>query len=303
VAFVVVLILVVRPLAVLVSTLGGALSWREKVFLMCVAPRGIVSAAMASVLALQLLARGRPEATLFVPLAFSVIIGTVTVYGLGAPLAARWLKLAQSNRAGFLILGAHDFARAVAAHLSSTGLRVLLIDSNRRSVSKARLEGLEARHCNVLGEHVLEDLDLTGLGRFLALTRNDEVNALACLRMEEAFGRSGVYRLGPEEGPDEDVAEEFGGRRLFGRDVTFLRLELMRRRGAVVKTTPISEEFSLDDYRERYGDDAVGLLVERESGTLEVFTDETETEVRAGESIVSFVLEPKSEDRQRTGSS
>src|SRR3546814_8112593 len=36
--------LVVRPLAVLVSTLGGKLSWRERTLIAWIAPRGIVAA-------------------------------------------------------------------------------------------------------------------------------------------------------------------------------------------------------------------------------------------------------------------
>src|SRR3546814_16272392 len=47
----VVAVLVARPLAVAVSTIRSGLSWRERLFLACVAPRGIVAAAIASVFA------------------------------------------------------------------------------------------------------------------------------------------------------------------------------------------------------------------------------------------------------------
>ena len=51
-AFVAALILVVRPLSVLISQWGGELKWRERVFLACLAPRGIVAAAVSSVFGL-----------------------------------------------------------------------------------------------------------------------------------------------------------------------------------------------------------------------------------------------------------
>src|SRR3546814_11604633 len=49
----VVAVLVARPLAVAVSTIRSGLSWRERLFLACVAPRGIVAAAIASVFAIR----------------------------------------------------------------------------------------------------------------------------------------------------------------------------------------------------------------------------------------------------------
>ena len=41
-AFVAILVLVVRPLAVFASTLGSKWNWRDRAFLMAMAPRGIV---------------------------------------------------------------------------------------------------------------------------------------------------------------------------------------------------------------------------------------------------------------------
>ncbi|MEQ8764777.1 MAG: sodium:proton antiporter, partial [Planctomycetota bacterium] len=80
--FLAALILVVRPLAVFLSTWGSDLKRNEKLFLSWLAPRGIVAAAMGSVLAIQLERAEHPEARLLVPIIFWVIIGTVFVYGL-----------------------------------------------------------------------------------------------------------------------------------------------------------------------------------------------------------------------------
>ena len=49
-----ILVVIVRPVSVLVATIATGLSWRERMLLMLVAPRGIVAAAVASVIALRL---------------------------------------------------------------------------------------------------------------------------------------------------------------------------------------------------------------------------------------------------------
>ena len=72
-AFLAVLILVVRPLAVALCTLGSEFNWRERAFLAWVAPRGIVAAAVSSVFALELSEAGFVDAQLLVAITFLVI--------------------------------------------------------------------------------------------------------------------------------------------------------------------------------------------------------------------------------------
>lgn len=193
--FVLALILVVRPACVALSTMGSSLSWRQRAFLACVAPRGIVAAAVTSVFALELERLGHSQARLLVPVIFSTIVVTVVTYGLlGSPIARR-MHLSDSNPQGFLIVGANRFARQLARVLQAHGVRVVLVDSNRNEVLAARGEQLPAHFGSILTEEAREKLDLTGIGRLLALTSNDEVNALACERFARIFGRAGVYRL------------------------------------------------------------------------------------------------------------
>jgi NhaP-type Na+/H+ or K+/H+ antiporter len=283
------LMLVVRPLAVLVSALGTKVPWNERLFLLFVAPRGIVSAALASILALQLTERGFEHARLLIPLTFFVIISTVVIYGLVAPWAARRLGLASTASRGVLMLGAHDWARDMAAALRKAGADVLLVDSNRRHVTNARIGGLEARVANALVEGELEELDLSGKGTFLALTSNDEVNALACERMAEIFGRSAIFQLVTDSEADKGEELDAGGRRLFGSAVSYKLISRRVREGWSFKVTPLSEEFTLDDYRERYGDEALPLFVIGHAGDIRVVTAELATRPRQDERLVGLV--------------
>jgi NhaP-type Na+/H+ or K+/H+ antiporter len=286
--YVLALILCVRPLAVIASTLGSRLNWPERIFMMAMAPRGIVSAAVASVLGLQLVENSAVGGEQFVPVAFSVIVGTVLVYGIGAPIVARALGLSDADPKGFLILGAHEIGRMLGKSLSDAGCRVVLIDSNRRNVARARLDGLSTVQGNILAEGVVDGLDLRGIGRFMALTSNDEVNSLACIQVAELLGSSSVYQLVASN--ESEGVGELGGRRLFGDDVDYWMLDALRRQGAELKTTPISHEFNMESYHDHYGEQALPLLSMDESGQLNVFVSELEDSVGAGQKVISLVL-------------
>ncbi len=87
---VLVLMLVVRPLAMLLATAGLPLSSAQKVLLGWLAPRGIVTAAVASLFALRLAEAGVEGAGQLQGLVFLTILMTVGVQGLtAAPLAER----------------------------------------------------------------------------------------------------------------------------------------------------------------------------------------------------------------------
>jgi NhaP-type Na+/H+ or K+/H+ antiporter len=230
VVFVGLLILVIRPLAVAASTVGSSLGVRERVFLACVAPRGIVAAAVAPVLAADL-APDFPQAQQLVPLMFAVIIGTVLVYGLMAGPMAHRLGLSDSNPQGVLILGGQPWARALASTLRGLGVRTLVVDTNEANVLAAQAEGLEAFHGSILSESAFEDIDLTGIGRLLALTANDQVNTLAAQRMAREFGSAGVYQLLPKRASD-NVAPQTAARLLADGQASYARLAgLWARRG------------------------------------------------------------------------
>ena len=87
-AFLALLVLVARPLAVIASTLRTSLSWREPAVPDGDGAAGIVAAAVSAIFALRLEEEGVRGAELIVPVVFLVIIGTIVVYGfLAAPVA------------------------------------------------------------------------------------------------------------------------------------------------------------------------------------------------------------------------
>ena len=83
VALVAALVLIQRPVAVALSTIGTDLTARERAFAAGLMPRGIVVASTASAFELPLEAAGVADAEILVPICFLVIASTVVIYGLG----------------------------------------------------------------------------------------------------------------------------------------------------------------------------------------------------------------------------
>jgi hypothetical protein len=268
------LIIVARPLASMLATLGTTLSWRHRVLIGAVAPRGIVAASIASVFALELEAEGVGGAEKLTPLVFAVIVGTVVVYGLGMAPIARWLGLAKRRQEGVLIIGAGTLERAIGAALVEQGLPVLLATTNRRDQYRARMAGLETHYGNVLVEDVDLELDLSGIGRVLSLTPNDDVNTLAVTRFTGIFGRAQTYQLAPGRVPagiDSSAATHLAGRLLFDGEANYERLSKLIRAGASIRSTSITPEFTVNDFR-AINLEAVPLFVIKPNRRLVVIT-------------------------------
>ena len=291
--FLVLMILVVRPLSIFISTYFTDLNLKEKLFLSWMAPRGIVAAAVASVFALRLAEAGYEQAERIIDITFLVITGTVAIYGLTAFKVARRLGLAKPNPQGLLIVGAHTWARSIAKFLHENGFQVSLVDSNWANVSAARQEGLQAYYENILLEDISEDIELDGIGKLIALTRNDEVNSLAALHFIEDFGRSQVYQLPKlskfSAKSEESIPQHLRGRLLFGAEATFSYLDSKFASGASLKKTPLTDEFNYDSFQSLYGEKALPLFIIKENGELVVLAlDNTPTPL-PGQSLISLV--------------
>ena len=296
--FVIVLIVVARPLATFLATIRSRLNRNERLFVAWMAPRGIVAAAVSSVFQIRLEELGYPGAALLVPITFLVIIATVAIYGLTAPVAARRLGVAVPNPQGLLLIGAHRWARELASVLKDKGFAVRLVDSNRPNISVARMEGLPTYSGSILAEYAIDEIELGGIGRLAAMTPNDWINTLAVQRFTRIFGRAGCYQLPPQNEPQgkQTLHKHLQGRWLFGSEYTFAALSHRCNTGAVIKATPLSESFDYAAFESRYGETAVPLFVITESRRLNVITAEQPPTPRPGQTLISLVHEPDEED-------
>jgi len=257
------------------------------------APRGIVAAAVASVFALRLVEAGYDQAERIIDITFLVITGTVAIYGLTAFQVAKKLGLAKPNPQGILMVGAQSWARSIAKILHDNGFQVTLVDSNWANVSAARQDGLKAYYENILIEDLSDEVGLDGIGKMIAMTRNDEVNSLAALHFIEDFGRSQVYQL-PKVSKfsartEESIPQHLRGRLLFGTEATYSYLDEKFASGAVLKSTPLTDEFNYDSFKEHYGEKALPMFIIKEGGELVVLASDNAPKPLAGQSLISLV--------------
>lgn len=304
--FILALVIIARPLAVFVSSIRSALTWKERAFIAWMAPRGIVAASVASVFSLRLQEQNVPQAQVLVPYVFLVIVATVAIYGLTGGWVARRFGLARAGNAGFLIIGADLAGREIARMLMDEGIEILLVDTSPVKIREARLAGIPALSANALSAQVEERIELSGIGRLLAMTSNQEVNALAVLHYAKLFGRSATYQL-PEPKHNEPILakqkthHELTGRLLFDPAMNFEELEDRLERGARIRKTKLTEEFTFESYRREHGDNAIPLFITDETGELTPATpDATAATPRAGQTIIALI-EPAKTPATSTG--
>ena len=195
-AFVTAVVLIVRPLCVLVSTIGSPLEMRERVFAAFLAPRGIVAASVASLAATQLRGAG-PElamgAARFEVLMLLVIVTTVAIAGTFAGPVAALLKVEAGQPGGVLIVGAHGLGVSMGSALREAGVAVLMVDSNETRVAAAEAAGLPAVRGDAtdtawLDEHAIG----AGAGWAITWTGNPVVDRVVSRWGQTRFGQGRV---------------------------------------------------------------------------------------------------------------
>lgn len=299
IAFLAALIFIIRPIAVYLSSRTSELDAKAKTFLAFMAPRGIVAAAIASIFALRLEAIEYQGAEALVPVTFLTIIGTVTVYGLGALPLARRLEIADADPQGILIVGAHDWALRIGTVLKEEGIHVAFLDGNWENVSAARLEGFSATYMNVLSEDMTDEVNLGGIGYLIALTRNNQVNTLAALRFASVLGRARVFQIAAPAKPwvrDQQISTHLRGRALFGQNTTYSDLHRLFTAGAAIKTIRITEEYTYETFLRQYGNEVIPLFLKDQTGKLTVLSPETKVTPRPGQTFIAIV--PQQEAQQ-----
>lgn len=302
IVFLAVLILVVRPIAVLVSCWRSGLSWKEQAFISWLAPRGIVAAAVAALFAARVEEIYGAQAHGVVPIVYMVIVGTVAVYGLTVSPLARRLGLAHPNPQGVLFLGAHLWVQRVASAVQELGFKVLLIDANERNIEQARDNNLPAITADALGEHVIDQLDLGGIQRFFAMTANDDTNSLAALHFTEVFDKREVYQLAAPP-PSPTVSQRktpihLRGRPLFGAGITHADLLRRYNEGGEIRTYRLTEEGAYQAIEAQFNGDLILLFAARGTSLL-VNSEDAPITPQMGDTVI-VILPPYDKGQEPT---
>ena len=267
-----IIVFVIRPIGVFISTQGSSLKFNERIFISWVGPRGIVAAGIASLFGLKLAKEGVPGAEYITPLVFMIVLGTVLLNATTARLFARIIGVFLEKSEGVLIIGASKVSRLLAHYLVTNGRSVVLIDSNERSIKKAKDLGLTAINANIYSDNLMDDIELNNMGYLMALTINSDINKYAINKFRKQFGENGAFRLiSKEEMNDEEKCPKEG---LFSKKDHFTMLS------DVAKDHPSIQEIDLES-REHYESlieitnndkDIIPLFIKDNDGELHIIS-------------------------------
>ncbi len=199
-----VVVFLVRPIGVFLSSINSGLKLNEKVFISWMGPRGIVAAGIASLFGSRLQQAGEPGAEYITPLVFMIVLGTVLLNATTARVFAKIIGVFLRKSNGILIVGASKVSRLIALYLKNHGRNVVLTDNNTDHIKTAQKLGIEAIEANIMNDDLENNIELNDVGYLLALTGNDKVNESAISRFKNQFGENGAFRLISEEEVNEN---------------------------------------------------------------------------------------------------
>jgi NhaP-type Na+/H+ or K+/H+ antiporter len=282
-ALVAIMILVIRPAVVALSSWRSSLDIRERAFVAWMAPRGIVAGATASAFGLALATAGIEGADRILPIVFVVIFATVVVYGLTGSLVARRLHVAGAQGTLVLIVGGHEPARAIGSALRDAGVGVRLW-AGPAAQPAARAAGLDAASGRILVDSLNRETELEEVTDALLLSRSDDFNALAAAELRNELGHSHVYRIAPS--PDEpDLLSPATSTDVLGpKALTLAQLSGRLAEGARFVATRVDGDHEL-----ALGGEPELLFVVGRSGDLRVAVDHASPGARGGDTVIALV--------------
>lgn len=270
VALFAVIVFIVRPLGVFLSSQGSNLKFNEKLFIGWVGPRGIVAAGIASLFGSKLMQRGEEGAEYITPLVFMIVLGTVLLNATTARLFAKLVGVFLKKSEGILIIGASKLSRLIGNYLRKNNRHVVLIDNNQNNVEKAKKLGLEAITANIFSDSLTDNIELNDMGYLMALTGNSDINKFAINKFQKQFGENGAFRLvNTEEVNDPENNPKEG---LFSHTDDFIQLMDTVRKHPTIHEIDLEDKAHYDTliditYKER---DIVPLFTKAPNGSIEI---------------------------------
>jgi hypothetical protein len=223
-------VLIARPIIIGIGTLGSSLDRRERAYAMLVAPRGVVAAGLAAVVAVTVAEQFGSDGDKFVAAVFLVIALSISIQ---MPLA-RWLSAKLGVMQGSaVIIGGGRVGMAVASRLEQRGLMVVIVDADVNRLEQARAAGYRTFAGDGRDQDVLERAGVAKAVAVYAVSGDDATNLLITSLVAEmgdipvftrvrdatntrAFRRIGGHAVNPAESVADallDAADRDGDRR------------------------------------------------------------------------------------------
>lgn len=291
VALLAAIVVFVRPISIMLSTVGAKMSWQERALLAWIAPRGIVAAAVAGVFGPALADRGYAGAELLLPLVFSLILITVLLHGLSIGWVSRRLDLSAQTNNGVLIVGASAWTVGLAEALKDKDVPVMIVDSSWHRLRAARLAGIRTFYGQILSEASEQQLEFNDYGLLLAATDNDAYNSLVCSHFGAEMGRTQVYQLpyGAIDEPDpRRLPLARRGLITPNTGATYEELAARWYRGWTFQKTQLTETFTFDKFLQTIPQDSLPVVWVRPNSGVQFNSPEQPIKPKQGDSVIWF---------------
>jgi Trk K+ transport system NAD-binding subunit len=300
------IILVIRPLLVFVSTFRGLFTIREKMFISFVGPRGLIPASVASLFAIDLRDMGLvAEADILVSTVFLVIFATVFVEGGPARYIAEKLQI---NPMKIIIIGGGDSGKELADRLSDQRKEaVTIVESDADRVAELRNQGYGVVHGDGRDVETLKQAGIESAKILAAMTRSDDANMLSTQLARNKYDiETVVSRVGNNE--NREAFESLGVRVVSDSESTAIEadniidrpaftswIEDLDTQGKVVDIEMNNEEYkgeTTDAFHKELPDNSLIALIDRDGHPI---IPDGDTKIKLGDKL-TFVARDESID-------
>ncbi|WP_057760730.1 cation:proton antiporter [Cytobacillus praedii] len=287
IGFVLVMLFLVRPLSIWISTIGTELTIAEKLLIGWIAPRGIVALTVSGYFASILLEDGYEEASILIALTFALVIITVCAHGFTIGPIAKRLGLASTESPGILIVGASSFSVALADQIKQMGIPVIIIDSSGDRLCSAEMKGIRTHKGEILAEHTQYDIDLTQYETLLAMTGDAAYNALVCQSHIPEFGYQNTFALPVKQNNQlnhEELPIALKAHLLFGEDSPFTELNRKINIGYYLKSIKINKKDKIQ--KDMLPEGVTPLFIKKKNDILTFVTMKKGFSIDEGDQLV-----------------
>jgi NhaP-type Na+/H+ or K+/H+ antiporter len=212
---VLILMLLVRPLGVFISTFFEKINWKERLFIASLGPRGIVAASAATFFSVELEAFGIEGSEFIRSMVFLTILITVIIEGGGAGYMAKILDLAPMS---ILIIGGGFIGKELAYKMQESGNSIIIIENNERKVDSLLKEGLYVINADASNENIYKsEVNTKNIKGIITTSEDDWLNLRVCqifkklkpeieavsiindLKSRDVFESFGIKTINPSE--------------------------------------------------------------------------------------------------------
>ena len=179
----------------------------------------------------------------------------------------------------------------IASYLQKNNRHVVLVDSNRTNIEKAKELGIDAINANIYNDDLTDNIELSDVGYLLAMTGSDEINRQAMTRFGKRFGENGTFRL--------MTTEELNNNQNVNKDEIFSNSHDFLRFTQVARDFPSIQEIEVNDHEMflkmlesiRDNRDAIPLFIKSPEGQIDLIDTLTEINVEDG-TIIAYLGKP-----------